>query len=264
MSTDAALDRALALARASLAATPAGLLSDLDGTLAPIVRDPAAVRLADGAAAALAALAARLAVVGVVTGRTAADARRLVGTSALLVIGNHGAEWLEPGQAAPQATLEVADAAERLDAVLAALEPEPGVTVEHKGLSATVHYRRAADPAAARARIVAALEGAPRDGVGLRHGRMSVELRLAGLGDKGTALRRVVERYALRGLVVLGDDVTDLDMFRAAAGLRVRGRLRAAIIAVDSGREVPPQVIAAADVALPDQTAAVRLLEALT
>ena len=33
----------------------------------------------------------------------------------------------------------------------------PGVTIEDKGLSATIHYRNAADPEAARAATVAAL-----------------------------------------------------------------------------------------------------------
>ncbi|MGH2358411.1 MAG: trehalose-phosphatase [Candidatus Limnocylindria bacterium] len=263
MSTDAALDHALALARPALSAPPAGLLTDLDGTLAPIVRDPAAVRLADGAAGALEVLAARLAVVGVVTGRAATDARRILGTPALLVIGNHGLEWLGPGAAEADVAPDVQRAAAALDGVIASVPNEPGVIVEHKGLSATVHYRNAPDPDTARVRVLAALEVAPRAGIDVRHGRMSVELRPAGLGDKGSALRDVVDRYALRGLLVMGDDVTDLDMFRAAANLRASGRLRAAIVGVAGEREVPAEVAAAADTTMPDVAALVRLLEHL-
>ena len=89
-------DAALALASAALGAEPAGLLTDLDGTLAPIVADPAAVALEAGAETALRALAGRLAVTGIVTGRAAADARAIAGVPQLLVVGNHGLEWLEP------------------------------------------------------------------------------------------------------------------------------------------------------------------------
>ncbi len=80
---------------------------------------------------------------------------------------------------------------------------------------------------------------------------MSVELRPAGAGDKGVALREVVARHRLRGLVVAGDDTTDLDMFHAAAELRAAATFTAAILAVGGGAEVPPAVAGAADVVLP-------------
>ena len=67
--TDDAFGVALAAARRAAASAPAGLFTDLDGTLAPIVRDPSRVRLQPGAADALAALAEQLAVVCVVSGR---------------------------------------------------------------------------------------------------------------------------------------------------------------------------------------------------
>ena len=62
---------------------------------------------------------------------------------------------------------------------------------------------------------------------------------------------------------MLGDDVTDLDMFRAAAEARARGELNAAILAVAGGDEVPAAVAAAADVVLPDPQAVAALLTAL-
>jgi trehalose 6-phosphate phosphatase len=75
---------------------------------------------------------------------------------------------------------------------------------------------------------------------------MSVELRPATARDKGSATRDVAERYGLRGLLVAGDDVTDLDMFRAAAELQGAG-VATAIIAVRGGSEVPVEVSDAAD-----------------
>lgn len=250
------------VARAALAATPAGLLTDFDGTLSPIVRDPAAARPLPGAVEALEALAGRGVLVGVVSGRAAADVRRLLGTDRLLVIGNHGLEWLEPGAATPGERVSGA-VREAVERAVAAVPREPGVEVERKGLSATVHVRNAPDPLAARERVRAALDGAGTDGLVLRPGRMSLEIRPAGAGDKGTATREVVERHGLRGLLVLGDDVTDLDMFRAAAALREGRGLRAVILGVGAAGEAPPEVAAATDAVLPDPSAAVALLSAL-
>jgi trehalose 6-phosphate phosphatase len=246
--------RAVALVRAALSHQPAGLVSDLDGTLAPIVSDPTAVALTDGAGELLARLARRLAVVGIITGRAAADARRIAGLPELLVIGNHGLEWLDPGEAEPQYAVGLAHTATLLLAALASLPAEPGLAIDEKGLSATIHYRNAPRPALARRRILAALGHLP-EGLELREGRLSVELRPAGAGDKGTALRQVVARYRLRGLVVAGDDLTDLDMFRGAADLRAAGGLTAALVAVGGSGEVPNAVAEAADavVATPDE-----------
>jgi trehalose 6-phosphate phosphatase len=202
-------------------------------------------------------------VVGVVTGRAAADARRLLGTDALLVIGNHGLEWLEPGEHEVAPMPALAWAVEAVEGIVAALPLERGVWVEHKGYSATFHYRSAADPPAARDRVLAALGDVTSRGLTLRPGRMSVELRPRGAGDKGTAVERAITRFALRGLLLLGDDVTDLDMFRAAAEARAAGRLSATILAVAGVGEVPPSVAAAADAVLPDPAAAAELLSAL-
>ena len=257
------LDHALALVRAALGHAPTGILTDLDGTLAPIVSDPAAARPLPAAVTALRALSSSLAVVGVITGRAASDARRMLGGEDLLLIGNHGVEWLEPraSVAAPREDLAWATAAVR--GVLAGLQLGSDVWVEDKTLSATLHFRNAPDPAATRARLLAAL-GDPSDrGLVVRPGRMSLEIRPATAGDKGTALQEVIRRHALRGLLVMGDDVTDLDMFQVAAEARAAGRLHAAILAVGGAGEVSPLVEAAADAVLRDPAAAAELLSSL-
>lgn len=264
--TAATPSEALRLARAAIAATPAGLLSDFDGTLSPIVADPAAARMAARGDVALRALAGRLAVTGIVTGRGAHDARAMSGMPELLVVGNHGLEWLAPGasEAVPAPGLEwISDALDRLMAAGRDALADPRITLDHKGLSGTIHYRMAADPARARETLLAALAAVPHPGIEVREGRMSIELRPTGVGDKGTAVRQLVERHALRGLVILGDDVTDLDMFHAASELRETAGLVTANLAVGGHGEVPPEVMAAADAALADPDAVVRLLEAL-
>jgi trehalose 6-phosphate phosphatase len=262
-STDASLSRAIALAGDALAATPAGLLTDFDGTVSPIVADPLLAQLVEGASGALEKLAARLAVVAIITGRAPLDARRMAAVPSLLVVGNHGIEWLEPDALEPVASVEANAMHDRMRAALSRLPPLDGVVVEDKGVSSTVHYRGASDPDAARRRIVAAL-GEPGYGIEVRHGRMSVELRPTGLGDKGAATRTLVDRFGLAGVVVLGDDLTDLDMFMAVAQLRDEGPLRGAIIGVGSpDHEAPAPIVEAADVMLADPAQAALLLAEL-
>lgn len=263
--TDAPLSRAIALARDAVADAPAGLLTDFDGTISPIVTDPALARLVTGADGALAALAQQLDVVAIITGRTPLDARQLTSVPGILIAGNHGMEWLEPDEAEPQPAPGADPVSDRLHEVLGRIPEMPGVVPEHKGISASVHYRTAPDPDAARAAIVRALGDVEEHGLRIGHGRMIVEVRPVGLGDKGSAARAIVERFGLRGVVVLGDDVTDLDMFRAVDELRSAGRLRGAIIGVGGmAGEVFPALVAASDVVLADPAEAAALLAALS
>ncbi|MGH2416932.1 MAG: trehalose-phosphatase [Candidatus Limnocylindria bacterium] len=261
---DAPLSRALALSRDVLADEPAGILSDFDGTVSPIVSDPALSRLVDGADGALAALAERLAVVAIVTGRAPLDARRMTGVPGLLIAGNHGTEWLEPDAERPIRAADAASIRPGLETVLARLPTLPGVEVEDKGTTASVHFRNAPDPDATLARLLGALGEVEPHGLRIGHGRRIVELRPIGVGDKGTAAVAIVERFGLRGVLVLGDDITDLDMFRAVAELRAAGSVRGAIIAVGGpDHDVPPDVRAAADEVLSDPAQAAALLARL-
>ena len=254
---------ALGLARNALGSAPAGLLTDLDGTLAPIVDDPDGAHPLLDAVEALITLTRHLAVVAVISGRAPDDARLRLGTDRLLVIGNHGLERLEPGAERAALSPALAEAAAAIRGALIHVPPLDGVWIDDKGPSATIHYRSAPDPEGAAARIAAALGDVSQDGLVLRAGRMSWELRAAGAGDKGSATDQLIARHALRGLVVLGDDVTDLDMFRAASEARARGELSAAILAVAGGDEVPSSVAAAADAVLPDAQAVAVLLTSL-
>jgi trehalose 6-phosphate phosphatase len=261
--TDGSLERALALATDALRATPAGLLTDFDGTLSPIVNDPSQARLVEGAAAPLRALAEKLAVVAIVTGRAPMDARTMIGVPELLIAGNHGTEWLEPGAAEPRPSPDAARLQLLLDGMLDRVPLIDGVVIEHKRLSASVHYRNAADPDGTHAAVLRAI-GTPPPGIELGGGKMIIELRPVGMGNKGTATRTIIERFSLRGAVVLGDDLTDLDMFGAVAEARAAGRLQAAIIGVGGTDErVPGEVAQAADVVLPDVTTTAAMLEQL-
>jgi trehalose-phosphatase len=251
----------LALARLALAPRPAALVTDLDGTLSPIVSDPAAARPADGAVEALGAVQAAGIEIVIMTGRSAATARALIGTDRFLIVANHGAEWLGAGAEAVPAT---ADRPVSVERAIGLVRTGDGIEIEWKAPTATIHFRNAPDPERARRQVTEQLAAADPSAVELHPGRMSLEVRPAGAPNKGEALRELVARRGLRGLVVIGDDVTDLDMFRAAAELRADGTLEgAAILAVAGGGEVPPEVTVAADATLASPADVVALLAAL-
>ncbi|MBI4300552.1 MAG: trehalose-phosphatase [Chloroflexi bacterium] len=231
---------------ASLA--PLGLVTDIDGTISEIAPTPQEARVSPSIRRKLARLASHLAVVAAVSGRTAEQARQMVGADGLLYVGNHGLEYLSGGE------LELtAEARPYLPAIASALEAlkrrlnVEGLLFEEKLATAAIHYRAAADPSAARAAILEALRRLPQaKELAIAEGKMVVELRPPVPVDKGTALRDIVKRYGLAGLFYVGDDRTDLDAFLALAELRRTGACQGISIAV-AGAETPSQVVEAAD-----------------
>jgi trehalose 6-phosphate phosphatase len=236
---------------------------DFDGTLAPIVPDPADSRPVPGAVAALCTLAGRGAHVAVITGRNARTAVELGGLDVvpgLIVEGLYGAERWRDGTVT---TPPEPEAIRRLRAELPALVAggDPALWIEDKRLSLVVHGRLAADPEAALDPLRGAVArlGA-RLGLDVHPGRGVLELRLPGY-DKGIALQRLVDDLGPAGVVFVGDDVGDLPAFATVAGLRRRGIPAWSVAA--TAPEVP-EVAAAADVRVDGPAGVVALLTALT
>lgn len=197
---------------AALAQAPLLLIAcDFDGTLAPIVADPAAAAMDARCKKALEALG-RLpkTSVAVISGRPLDWLR--TATANLpdpLLYGSHGAE-LEDGRAQPKRSR-----VDRLTSRLKALVPRwTGVHVEEKPFGAAVHYRRA-HPSVAEELTDAARSIADEFvGVVVKLGSMVVELTTSA-ADKGDALRAAKLRSGATHALFIGDDVTDEDAFRA-------------------------------------------------
>ena len=94
----------------------------------------------------------------------------------------------------------------------------PGIIVEDKAVSAGLHYRGAPDEADAA--MALARELADQTGLTMQAGNLVVELKTPGT-SKGTALHAFMQEPPFAGAVpvMLGDDLTDEDGFRAAAAL---------------------------------------------
>src|SRR5438270_11345432 len=133
------------------------VLCDIDGTLAPIVERAEQARVPPEATRLLADLARRYAVVACISGRSALDARRLVGVGAIAYAGAHGAELLWPGDRSPAALPEFERHAEKVHRFVAIHDGEPlralGVRVEDKGPIVALHWRGAPDEDEAEARL---------------------------------------------------------------------------------------------------------------
>jgi trehalose 6-phosphate phosphatase len=251
---------------AALTANPAHALvaSDFDGTLSPIVDDPAAAVAVAGAAGALARLAPLVGTVAIVTGRPAADAVALGGfadVAGLIVLGHYGAERWQDGTLHAAAVPDgISAARQALPGVLSAAGAPAGTRLEDKGTALAVHTRQAADPEAALALLREPLAGlAAGSGLTLEPGRFVLELRPPGV-DKGAALRALVAEREARSVVYCGDDLGDLAAFAALRDLRTAG---VAGCAVASGSPEAPRVAAAADLVVDGPAGVVRLLTAL-
>jgi len=202
---------------------PLVLLLDIDGTLAPIAPRPEQAIVPPPTQVILANLSAMPDVhVVFVTGRSAADGRRLVSIDDGWVIGNHGMEIAPPG-ARPEARAAVAGYAPKInDAVarIAKLTDErtwSGVLVEDKRYTLSVHYRLA-DPSiiAELLHEVELIAGALE--LRVTRGKEVLELRPPIAVDKGTAAVELADllgaAHESASLFSAGDDRTDEDMFR--------------------------------------------------
>ena len=201
-----------ALARLAEEPAAAALFLDVDGVLAPIVERPEDAQVPEPTRIALRGLAARYGLVACVTGRPSEVAREIVGVDGLTYVGEHGLE-LDP---------RAREWADRIHAFAAGAAWE---FLEEKPLSSAFHYRRAADPEAARLALAAIASEALAQGFRTRWGRFVLEVLPPVDANKGTAVRALLEQTGLRRALYAGDDVTDLDGFAALEGLDVAVRV---------------------------------------
>lgn len=224
-----------------------GLLVDIDGTLSHIAATPQDAVVTEKNKKLLGKLVKHLDVVAAITGRAAADAQRMIGVPGLLYIGNHGMERLQDDKV--EILPEVRRFRPRIDEVMGRLQGMhlPGVIIEDKYVSLSVHYRLAEDPELMGETLRSTIKSlCYKHSLSFHEGRMVFEVRPSISLDKGTALETLAREYDLHGLVFIGDDTTDVDAMRAAHRLRESTECYAISLGVDSP-ETPDAVRQNAD-----------------
>ncbi len=181
------------------------LAFDYDGTLVPIAPTPAEPRMRETTRRLLIE-AARLYPCVIISGRALDDlSERLAGVPVWYLFGNHGLEPPPPGTVSPTPASEWARELERR------LPDDPGIVIEDKRYSLTIHYRNARDKRRAVEaidRVVARLPDARALG-----GAEAVSLLPRGGGNKGVALQQACRWFACDSAIYVGDDATDEDAF---------------------------------------------------
>ncbi|MDF5757834.1 trehalose-phosphatase [Spongiactinospora sp. TRM90649] len=253
----------------AIVADPSGAVVglDFDGTLSPIVPDPASARVHPDAPAVLAELGVAVKTILVLTGRPAAsvieygvapDGVGLADVPGLVVLGQYGVERWEAGELTSPPPPEGVEAVRaELPKALASLGVHDA-WVEDKGRALAVHTRRAADPRGAFETLAEPLAAlAARHGLIVEPGRFVLELRPPGT-DKGDALSAFLAERSARSVLYVGDDLGDLAAFDAVRGSGLPG------VTVCSGSAEVTALADRADLVVDGPAGVVALLRALS
>jgi trehalose-phosphatase len=208
----------VAIERLAAATRPLVAL-DFDGTLAPLVDNPADSRILGLGVVALRRLAKIQDLsLALVSGRPAMDLAHLAEVpDGTYVVGSHGAEigvleggaaLLEPNELSPERLSRLDAIGRRLEALATAPGAPAGAWVESKPVARVLHTRQVADAAAA-GRLTVQAEAAGRAEAGhVLVGKDVVEVSVVPAGKAG-ALRRLRALVRADLVAFAGDDVTD-------------------------------------------------------
>jgi trehalose 6-phosphate phosphatase len=231
------------------------LLSDLDGTLVPLVDHPDQVRLPSNVRRLFQSFIKKgRGAAGIVSGRALDDLTSRVAIDGIWYVGNHGFEVRRPDGL--ETRFFDAGDIEYVNLVRDELATEtagvPGILLEHKGPVLAVHYRQVELPRIAEVeRAFLRVMERHRPRMMMANGCRVFEARIRGVRNKGTAVRHIRRELPPGSLVIyFGDDVTDADAFRELQGIGI-------------GVEVGGSDSSLAHYTLPDPAAVWEVLERL-
>jgi trehalose 6-phosphate phosphatase len=214
-----------------LRAAPHLLLGlDFDGTLAPIVPRPEDAWMPEDTRSTLEALASRPDItIAVVSGRAMPDLVSRVGLNVILA-ANHGLEIFggglnfryQPAENGQNTLHRICRAISRKSAKI------PGVLIEDKGLTASVHFRGLGEPGRNELLLIVRTAVEPvQDRFEARRGKEVLEIVPRVSWNKGSAVLWILDQVQRKmktssvSVCYIGDDATDEDVFRSIDGVTI-------------------------------------------
>ncbi len=244
----------------------AAILLDIDGTLSPIVDQPDQAHVSEGTRQLLIQVSRRYGMVACVSGRRASEARAMVAIGTISYVGSHGAELLRAGWTTPALDPSLEDWARRVQEFGRRTDTpnlrRHRIRYEDKGPIVAFHWRLASDEEAARGAVDAVAAQAEAEGLRTHWGRKVLEVRPPVEFDKGAGIANLLSGADITTALYVGDDVTDLDAFRALVQLADKGRLADAVLVGVRSDEGPDEIVSEADIVV-DGTEGVRELLSL-
>jgi trehalose 6-phosphate phosphatase len=196
---------------AALSEDPLALFLDVDGTLLDLASRPGDVVTPAGLVTTLARTERKLAgALALISGRSIDDVDHLFAPLRLRASGVHGAEIRLDPDAATTSTA-AADLPQSLLAALRhAVEPFPGVFVENKRFSFTVHYRLAPSAERPLRTLVKQLVESIPIAVDIMDAHYAIEIK-SPCFDKAGAIATFLTTSTFQGRtpIFVGDDTTD-------------------------------------------------------
>ena len=241
----------LDLIQEALKRSPFGLITDVDGTISQTAPTPQQAKISPLCHSYLSNLCNHLALVAAISGRAATEVKNMIKIDGMVYIGNHGLERWSEGhsefQKDAQGYSRTIEAAIKELAPLLSIE---GISIENKGVTATIHYRLCREPQLAEIEILNTVEALSQArSLRIIKGRMAINLIPPVKVNKGTATLGLIQEYNLQGGIYLGDDLTDIDAFKAIHTASQDLDFQGFAIGITS-QEMPEKLVAEADFTL--------------
>ncbi len=190
---------------------------DFDGTLVRIARLPGSVHFEEGTREILRKLAShRKVTLAVISGRQRAELEHYVGIRKVKYLGLYG--WQSNGKKRMPFPVRLA-LARTLVEVLNELPSYPGVWIEPKGNSFSLHLKGASGETQRQVQRQLRKRVKPlRETLRVMANLRDVEVAPVAIGDKGLAVRKFLDQPSMRGAlpIYFGDDFSDEPAFAAA------------------------------------------------
>jgi trehalose 6-phosphate phosphatase len=214
------------------------IVTDIDGTISTITPLPHQAVITPDMKGILNEIQRKFKLLAIITGRSLEDALKMINIPDILYIGNHGMEYQRNNEIITDK--KILSYIPQINNLHDKLKQEshtkiPGIIIENKNTSISIHYRSTKDPKKARKIIIQTLKNIENiKELQIKEGKKIIEVRPPIGNDKGKIINKIVKNYGGNQLIYLGDDVTDVDAFKEISKLSNEKEIKGTSILVQS------------------------------